>query len=90
MPHRPGSGKILLFAKVGIRHFEADHSHGRNAFPSPDESNALIGRGLDAELLGVELQTLTNTGFHVGDMRVDLGFFCNDGDVDIHQDRLMH
>ena len=47
--------------------------------PSPDESNALIGRGFDAELLGVELQTLNQTGFHVGDMRVDLGFFCNDG-----------
>ena len=84
MPSRLGSGKILLFAKVGIRHFEADHSHGRNAFPPPDESNPLIGRGLNAELLGVELQTLTNTGFHVGDMRVDLGFFRNDGDVDIH------
>ena len=38
----------------------------------------------------MELQTLTNTGFHVGDMRVDLGFFCNDGDVHIHQDRLVH
>jgi NAD(P)H-dependent FMN reductase len=76
-------GHSLLFRAVNAR-----HRHGRDSFFAPDESQQLVGRGLDADAVHIDLEGGRDIHFHLFNMRRNLRLLRDDGGVHVDDSRL--
>jgi len=84
-----GKRSTLLEAQLFFFDVDAGDGHGGDAFASADEADAFVGGGFEAYFVGVDLQAFRDAEFHFLGMRIDLGFFGNDGDVNVGDGSLM-